>query len=141
MQPLPLQHIPHIPQRQRVLARLSILCEDILKFLRDEAAFVIVRVCIAAVFRFVDVGGEDAEEGVGEVGGLGRVGEVEVDDQGGDGGEDPVEAEFVETDERVERPDHAVTVGIEEIDVLLQDLDLGRQRKDLGGHVYTELRH
>ncbi len=44
MQPLPLQHIPHIPQRQRVLARLRILGEYILEFLRDETAFVIVDV-------------------------------------------------------------------------------------------------
>ncbi len=71
------------------------------------------------MFGFVDVGCVDAEEWVGEPGGHGRVGEVEVDDYGCDGGEDPIEADFVEADERVERPDHAVMVGIEEIEVLL----------------------
>ncbi len=71
------------------------------------------------MFGLVDVGGVDAEEWVGEVGGHGRVGEVEVDDDGCDGGEDPIEAEVVEADQRVERPDDAVTVGIEELEVLL----------------------
>ena len=123
MQPLPLQRIPHVPKRQRILPGLRILGEYILEFLRDEAALVIVCICIATVLGFVDVGAVDAEERVGEVGGLGGVGEVDVDDDGGDGGEEPVEAEFVEADQRVERPDHAVPVGIEEIDVLLQDLD------------------
>ena len=52
-----------------MIRAVSILCEDVLKLLRSEAALAVVRIRVGAVFGAVDVDKVDAEQGVGEPGG------------------------------------------------------------------------
>lgn len=70
----------HLSQRNTLFITRSILGEDILEFLRDEAAFVIVRSGVWAMFVFVDPCYVDAEEGIWEPAWEGGIAEVGVDD-------------------------------------------------------------
>jgi hypothetical protein len=65
---------------------------------------------------------EHAEEGVGNPGRGRGIGEVDVDYEDCEEGEEDVEAEAVETDVGILRPDYAVVVAVEEVAVLLEDL-------------------
>lgn len=68
----------------------------------------------------------DAEEGVREETACGEsgVGEVDVDDEDREDGEDDPVAEIVETVIGVKGPDYAVGVGVEVGEVLLEDLEV-----------------
>lgn len=70
----------------------------------------------------VDAGRVDAEEGVGEPAWERGITEVGVDYEDGEEGEQDAIPETVEADVGVERPDDAVGVGVEEGEVLLEDL-------------------
>lgn len=107
--PLPLEQVPHVPQGDKVLV-VGVLGEHVLELLRHEAALAVVRAGVAAVLGLVDVLEVDAEEGVGEIAGDGRVGEGDVDDDGGEEAEEDVPAYAAEASVCVQRPDDAVFV-------------------------------
>jgi hypothetical protein len=73
------------------------------------------------VFRAVHVLQVNAEQRIRQPSRLCWQGKVDVYDEGGDEREDDAEAETVEPGVRVRRPDCAVVVRVEEVDVLLQD--------------------
>jgi hypothetical protein len=116
--PLSLDHIGQIPKRQ-IIPPIPKLRKNILKLLRQETAFMIIRAGITSMLRLVRIHEEEAEKGVREPARACGVGEVDVDDEHGDEGEDVVEAQAVEPDEGVLRPENAVVVAVEEVAVLL----------------------
>ena len=71
------------------------------------------------MLRAVDVHKVDAEEGIGKPGVARGVGEIDVNDEEGDGGENHAETEVVEADESVGGPENAVAVAVEVFAVLL----------------------
>ena len=62
---------------------------------------------------------EEAEIRVGQPAWTGRVGEVDVDDEHGEGGEEESQSQAVEAGECVAGPENAVAVAVEEVAVLL----------------------
>jgi hypothetical protein len=116
--PLSLNHIGQIPESQ-IIPPIPKLRKDILKLLGQETPFMIERAGITPMLRLVRIHEEEAEKGIGKPAGACGVGEVDVDDEDGDEGEDVVEAEAVEPDEGVLWPENAVVVAVEEVAVLL----------------------
>ncbi|EHK97539.1 hypothetical protein M7I_6692 [Glarea lozoyensis 74030] len=82
----------------------------------------IIGAAVTSVFGFMHILQIDPEEGVREPGRGGGIGEIGVDDEDGEEREQDVEADAVEADVGVLRPDDAVVVAVEEIAVLLEDL-------------------
>jgi hypothetical protein len=68
---------------------------------------------------FMNVFQKDTEKWIGEPTGRCGIGEVGVDDEDGEEGEDDVEAETVEPNVCVWGPDDSVMVTVEEVTVLL----------------------
>jgi hypothetical protein len=115
---LSLDHIGEIPESQ-VIPPIPKLRKDILKLLRQETSFMIIRAGVTPMLRLVRIYEKEAEKRIGKPAGACGVGEVDVDDEDGDEGEDIVEAETVESDEGVLWPENAVVVAVEEVAVLL----------------------
>lgn len=74
---------------------------------------------VTSMFGAVNILEKKSEERVGQPPGLRRVRKVDVDDEHGDEAGENVEAESVEPDEGVLRPEDAVVVAVEEVAVLL----------------------
>lgn len=104
-----------------IVCAARVLGEHVLELLRAEAALRVVRVAVGAVLGAVNVVQVDAEKRVWQPRGRGRVGEVDVDYDEGEEGQDHAEAQVVEADVRVARPEDAVAVAVEVLAVLLQD--------------------
>lgn len=122
---MPLPKVPQIRQVQTPLVALVVFGEDVLEVLRLEAPLIVVRHAVAAMFVLIHARGVDAKEGVGQPARHGRVGEVAVDEDGGDEGEEDVPAEGAAAGVGVLRPDDAVVVLVPVFDVLDHDLQSG----------------
>jgi len=130
--PDPSEQVPRIPQSpprieeiafiQPALATLVVILDKLLEHLRPEATLVVVRHGVRAVLRAVDARHEEAEEGVGQVGGGGGVREGDVDDERAEEGEEEGPAPGAETYEGVSWPDDAVVVAVPVGYVLLERL-------------------
>ena len=119
------------PRREQLLDRQTalmvpiVLGEEILKVLRPKAALVVVAHAVAAVLGPVHALRVDAEEGVRQDAGDGRVAEEAVDEEHGVQAERHRPAPGAEAGVRVARPDDAVVVAVEVVGVLDHDLETG----------------
>ena len=115
---LSLDNIGQIPKRQ-VIPPVTIFCEDILELLRQEAPFVVIRARITPVLCLMRIYKVKTKKRIRKPAWACRVREVDMDDQDCDEGQDHVEAQTVEPDECVLRPENPVVVAIEKVAVLL----------------------
>ena len=132
--------IEDVPERDTVLA-LSVLREPIFEpvgssivskafgslrrctryvLLRYKPPLRIVRARIAPMLALMYAPQPDPEEGVGEPSRARRIRERPVNDEHGEDAKKEVETKRIEAPKGVERPDDAVVVRVEEVDVLLQ---------------------
>lgn len=101
--------VPNILQ-SNVVPVVGVFGKHVLKLLRNEASFAIIRAAIASMLVLVNVLEVDAEEGIGEVTGNCRVGEIEMDYKDGKPAEQDIEAQSAQASVCIQRPDDAVLV-------------------------------
>lgn len=106
---LTLLQVPNILQSD-VVPVVGVFGKHVLKFLRNEASFTVIRAAVASMLVLVNVLEVDAEEGIGEVTGNCRVGEIEMDHKDGKPAEQDIEAQSAEASVCIQRPDDAVLV-------------------------------
>ena len=89
--------------------------------LRDETTLIIVRARVAPMLRLMYPVQVHPEERVGHPAGARHIREVDMDDERRQQAQENPEPERIEAAERVQRPDDAVLVRVEEVAMLLED--------------------
>lgn len=102
----------------------TILGKNVLKLLWYISAFIVVRSSVTSMLGFMDMSLVDPEEWIREP--VARrerkIAEAEMDDQKGEKGQGDIVAKATEANVSILRPDDAIVVTIEEINVLLENL-------------------
>lgn len=85
--PLPLQHVHQIAHGQ-IIPSLRVLCKNLFEFRRYKPPLRVVRACITTMSRSMHIIQKETEVGVRKPPRARGIGEVDVDDQYGEGGEE-----------------------------------------------------